>query len=428
MVELLIVAIMAALLLISAACSATETALFGLTQANRTALERHRPGAFRAATALMASPRGALITILVLNTTVNVGFFVLSSLLSARSESAAAAAGIALASLLAVILFGEVVPKLLANAHRVAFTAVLSPVLLGASRLLGPVRVALDSGLVGPLARVIVPSENPPALRSEELEALLEAASAEGLIERDDHRLLGDVVGLNQLRVRDVMTPRNDMAWVTEDADSDAILEAARSTTRTTLAVCAGSLDEGVIGLIKVREALGLIATRPGRPINVRSLAARPAFVPDRSRLDGLLGFLRDQKTDTAICVDEGGAVTGIVSLDDIVRALGFAPIGDSAQDHERIERLGPNQWIVSGRLPVHDWAELFGAGAGAKAIDRRASTVAGLVLVGLGRLPAVGDQVRIGRLSLRVESMAGRSIERVLVTLHEAAHAPNAA
>lgn len=426
MVELVLFALMAVLLMISGSCSATETALFGLSQADRTALQRHHPAAFAAATRVMARPRGALITILVLNTTVNVMFFVLSSILTARTHSPTLGIVIGVGSLFAVILLGEVVPKLLANAHRVAFTTFLAPLVLMASRALGPLLVILDSGIVGPLARLIVPREKPPALRTEELEALLEAASAEGLIGRDDHRLLGDVVGLNQLRVRDVMTPRSDMAWIDAKADADDIIEAARTAGRPMLAVCDGSPDAGILGFAKVREALGILATRPGKPLDLRKLSSRPNYVPDRSRLDRLLEFFRDQQTDMAICVDEVGAVTGMVGLDDVVRALGFAPIEGGPQEHERVERLGPSRWSVSGRLPVHDWAELFGAGAGAAAIDRRASTVAGLVLVGLGRLPTVGDEVHIGRLALRVQSMSGRSVERVLVTLMEAAPAPS--
>lgn len=427
MLDLILLGAMGALLIISGACSATETTLFGLTQADRTELERHHPAAFRAATRMMARPRGALISILVMNTTVNVMFFVISSVLSSRSESPLIAAAIGIGSLMSVIVLGEVVPKLLANAHRVAFTVVLAPLLLGASGVLRPLVVVLDSGVVGPLARVVVPRERPPALRTEELEALLEAASAEGLIERDDHRLLGDVVGLNQLRVRDAMTPRGDMPWLDVESGSEGIIEVARTATRPTIALCEGSPDNGVIGIVKVREAVAHASTKAARSINLRKLATEPVFVPDRARMDRLLEFFREHETDTAVCVDEMGAVTGIVVLDDVIRALGFAPVDGSAREHDRVERIGKNRWSVSGRLPVHDWAELFGAGTGAASIDRRASTVAGLVLVGLGRLPGVGDEVRIGRLSLRVESMSGRSVERVLVTLDEAADAPAA-
>lgn len=425
MVEIILIACMAVLLLVSGACSATETALFGLTQADRAALARDHPHAHRAAILLMKRPRGALITILVINTAANVAFFVLSSLLTARADSGLVAAAIGLASVTAALMIGEVVPKLLANGHRVVFTVVLAPLVLGASAALGPLRVILDSGVVGPLARVLVPREQPPALRTEELEALLEAAGAEGLIEREDHRLLGDVVALNQLRVRDVMTPRGDMPWVNASASASDIAEEARRARRPTLAICETSPDEGVLGLVKVREALGVAATRANRAWDLRQMLAAPAFVPDRSRMDRLLEFFRESRTDTAICVDESGAVTGMVSLDDVIRELGFAPIEGGSREHERVERVGRGQWIVSGRLPVHDWADLFGAGADAASIDRRASTVAGLVLVGLGRLPNEGDEVRIGRLLLRVQAMSGRSIERVLVTLTEGATTP---
>ncbi len=428
MVEAILFACMAVLLAVSGACSATETALFGLSHADRSSLALHHPRASRAALSAMARPRGTLITILVLNTAVNVTFFVLSSVLSARSDSAAIGAAIGIGSLLAVIVLGEVLPKLLANAHRVAFTVVLAPLVLIASRTLGPLRVLLDSVIVGPLARVIVPSERPPALRTDELESLLEACSAEGLIERDDHRLLADVVALNQLRVRDAMTPRGRMAWIAAESTNAELVEAARSHGLASLLVCEGTPDDGVVGIVKVREVLAPIArdgADPSRRADLRDAASPVPFVPDRSRLDRLLALFSERGVDTAVCVDETGSITGMVGLDDVVRALGLAPIEGGSREHERVERLGPNRWAVSGRLPVHDWADLFGAGTTASSLDRRASTVGGLVMAALGRLPVAGDEVRLGRLTLRVESMMGRAVERVVVTLMEAADAP---
>ena len=428
MLEAVLFACMAALLVVSGACSATETALFGLTHADRTTLASRYPRASRAALAAMSHPRGALITILVMNTTVNVTFFILSSLLSARSENAGVAAAIGLGSLLAVIVLGEVVPKLLANAHRVAFTVVLAPLVVAASRALGPLRILLDSVIVAPLARVVIPSERPPALRTEELEALLETASSEGLIERDDHRLLTDVVALNQLRVRDAMTPRGNMAWISAEAGNAAFLDAARAHRAPSLLVCDPTPDGSVLGVIKVREALAAIArdgVAKARPIDLRKAASAVPFVPDRARLDRVLALFNEKGVDTAVCVDETGAVTGIIALDDVVRALGLAPIEGGSRDHERVERVGPRQWAVSGRLPVHDWAALFGAGTGAASLDRRASTVGGLVVAALGRLPVAGDEVRIGRITLSVESTSGRTVERVIVTLTEGAETP---
>lgn len=428
MLELLFFIPMLAFLLVSALCSATETTLFGLTHADRVELERRHPVAFRAAVRVMAQPRGALITILVINTVANTAFFVLSSMLSARSESGLVATAIGVVSVSAALMLGEVVPKLLGNAHRVAFATLLAPLTLVAARTLGPLRVVLDSGLVGPLARVLVVREKPPPLRTEELAALLDSASSEGLIERDDHRLLADVVGLNQLRVRDVMTPRGDVAWIVLTGGVDAVIEAARTTRRSLLPVCETTPDDAVVGMLRVRAALGEWAQRPGRQTDLRRWMTPACFVPDRSRLDQLLEYFRSNRTDTAVCVDETGGVTGVVGIDDVVRALGLAPTEGRELEHDQVERVGPNQWSVSGRLPVHDWAALFGAGAGAAALDRRASTVAGLVILALGRMPREGDEARLGRLSLRVLAMAGRSVERVVVTLTEAADAPNAA
>lgn len=437
MFDLILLGIMAGLLVASGGCSATETTLFGLTHAERVQLRRQSPRVARRVERLMANPRSVLITILVLNTVVNVTFFALASLLTARQENALVGAAIGAGGLLAIILFGEVFPKLLANAHRLRFATVLVPLIAAANAWIGPLRVVIERMLVAPLARVLVPREVPPPLEASELAALLDVASREGLIELEDHRLLGDVIELGQLRVRDVMTPRNEVVWVDASSDVEVLGSIARSHGLRVVPVCEGSIDEGVIGLVSIRRALGAVETSGagtgsgtgaggvqgrGGVRTVREFLAPPRFVPDRARLDQLLKTFREQKSLTAVCVDESGAVTGLVDIDDIVRQLGLGTIEPGSEATEPVVKLGENQWRVSGRLRVHDWAQLFDAEREARTLDQRASTVAGLIALRLGRLPHEGDEATIGRLRLRVESMRGRSVDRVLVGFHEAA------
>lgn len=439
MFDLILMGIMAGLLVASGGCSATETTLFGLTHAERVQLRRQSPRVARRVERLMANPRSVLITILVLNTVVNVTFFALASLLTARQANAFIGAAIGAGGLLAIILFGEVFPKLLANAHRLRFATVLVPLVAAANTWIGPLRVVIERMLVAPLARVLVPREVPPPLEASELAALLDVASREGLIELEDHRLLGDVIELGQLRVRDVMTPRNEVVWVDASSDVEELASIARTHGLRVVPVCEGSIDEGVIGLVSIRRALGAVETAGvggglsagqgrGGARTVREFLAPPRFVPDRARLDQLLETFRDQKSLTAICVDESGAVTGLVDIDDIVRQLGLGTIEPGSETTEPVVKVGENQWRVSGRLRVHDWAQLFDAEREARTLDQRASTVAGLITLRLGRLPHEGDEATIGRLRLRVESMRGRSVDRVIVGFHEAAtDAPNA-
>lgn len=438
MFDLILTGLMALLLVGSGACSATETTLFGLTHAERVQLRKQSPRVAVRVDRLMANPRSVLITILVLNTATNVMFFALTSLLTARQENALVGAAFGVGGLLSIILFGEVFPKLLANAHRLRFTVLLVPLVSSANVWIGPLRVVIERVLVAPMARVLVPREDPPPLEASELASLLDVASHEGLIELEDHQLLGDVIELGQLRVRDVMTPRNEIIWIEATREVGELATIASETGLRVIPVCVGSIDDGVVGLVSIRRALGAVAAAGGefgegesgkearRP--VLEFMVQPRFVPDRARLDQLLATFRDQKSLTAICVDESGAVTGLVDIDDIVQQLGLGTIEPGGDEADPVVKLGENRWRVSGRLRVHDWAQLFDAEREARTLDRRASTVAGLIMLRLGRLPHVGDEAIIGRLVLRVESMRGRSVDRVLVIFDEAAHLAPAA
>jgi CBS domain containing-hemolysin-like protein len=171
-----------------------------------------------------------------------------------------------------------------------------------------------------------------------------------------------------------------------------------------------------VVGFASVQRALPVLSRLgSGARAALGPLVEPPRFVPERARLDQLLDFFRETRSDLALCVNEAGGITGIIALDDVIRYLVAASEGPHAEPHERVRLVGPGVWEVSGRLPVREWEEYFGFDEAAPA---RVSTVAGLMAARLGRVPRVGDQLTIRNLRLRVEQVSGRVIERVSVRL----------
>jgi putative hemolysin len=226
--------------------------------------------------------------------------------------------------------------------------------------------------------------------------------------------MLRHVIHFGELRVRDVMTPRTDLTWIDVAAPTQRVLEIWRRTGLTRIPVARGSLDHGLLGLLNVKTYV--LALARGASPRVEQHLEPPRYFPETTTLDRLLTHFRDAGTKIGVCVDEHGEIVGVISVRDLVQRL-ITELASEAGDasEPRPEQVGPGRWIVPGRFSVREWPEIFGLRT-----DPRVSTLAGLVVARLGRLPKVGDSVRIGNVRLEVLSVAGRVADRVLVGLEE--------
>jgi putative hemolysin len=317
------------------------------------------------------------------------------------------------------VVAGEVLPKSIAALHRDWTCRVLARPLLAWHRLAAPVR-RLAEGIVAPLTRLLRPAGRGEAepLTPEELSALLEVGGRTGALEEVEQRLLSDVVNLGEVRVKDVMTPRVSIQWLEAGGTTQDLLELTRETGIRKFPLCRGTMDEEhIVGFVSTQRALPLF-NKYGHAakLPLMPLVEPVRYVPERARLDQLLDHFRATGSDLALCVNEGGEITGMVDVDDVVRELVTVSVGGEAAPDEQVRMSGLGTWEVPGRLSIRDWAEFFDPGD--LNVDRRVSTVAGLIQARLGRVPQVGDSVSIRNLKLRVEMMKGRVVEKVSVSL----------
>ncbi|NUQ67102.1 MAG: HlyC/CorC family transporter [Phycisphaerales bacterium] len=418
--ELMFSLLMLPMLVGSAFCSATETALFSLRQEDRLRMRKIAPEAAGAVATLLVQPRPLLVMILVGNTAMNAAYFTLASVVTTLL-SGLWAAGFAVGSVLLLIALGEIVPKTLATGHRVLYCTLFARPLLTVYRIAAPVRYVAGDLIVTPLSRLFRPAgaaEHTP-LTVEELSSLLAMGAKQGVLESDEQRLLGEVVSLHTLRVRDVMTPRMRLAWIGSGATVADLLALCQRTGHTKFPVRADENEGPPTGFINAQRLLPALNRDPEvvRSQHLGRWIEPPRFVPERARLDQLLEHFRTTRSDISLCVSESGDVTGLVGMEDLVDELiaGGNDTGD--EGGAMVRTIAPGQWEVSGAMNVHDWSEIFGS-LGRRDGQARVSTVGGIIIAALGRLPRPGDEVERAGMRLRVLSMSGRSVGRVGVTL----------
>lgn len=400
------------LLALSGVCSGMETALFRLLRRDRERLGLLSPHAGRAADALLRDKGDVLVTILLLNMVTNVTYFVLVSVLSMAARSALASVVLSVGSLLAIILVGEVLAKLIAGAQRVRVVMLTAPTLLVVHRALTPIRAIITRGLVRPIIRLIHPGigDRPMAVTSEELRGVIGLGARTGVLEEGEQEILREVVEMSRRRVREIMTPRREIRVLDLRASREDAVAIARESGHGELPGVEGSLDKGVAGIVDLRRAFAQKAWDP------RAHMRACVYIPENIRLDRALEVLRGRGEHVALCVDEHGGLSGLLEIESIVEALAIPWSRGGARARDEIVSVGLGSWIVPGRLSVRDFREVFpGADRGEdEAIE--ATTLGGAIADLLDRLPREGDEVSFAGYRLRVRRVDGLVVREIEV------------
>ncbi len=410
---ILLSVVLPVLLMASGIVSGSETALFGLTQADRATLHKRAPSALACVEALLSKPRSLLTAILLANNLVNVLYFTLASVVIIGLEQRgnhAGAAGLGVGSLLAIVLIGEVIAKTSASSQRPTVCRFIAPFWLIVIQTLWPLWSGVDRFVMAPLTRLVTAkAARDDGVSPSDLGHLLTHTDGQDSIDTDEQRLLLDVFRLGTLRARDVMMPRVELDTLSIDTKQDQIVEYIREH-RT----------DQLLFLDKNEEPVGFLGTvqyLTKRPQRLRSILEAPMFVPEQTRLDALLSQLRKKGKERAAVVDERGELVGVVRVEDVVAEL-FDEASDPQSSGE-VQILGLGRFRAPGRMPAH--ALLHDFDPGFVRLENslgRVSTVGGVVLTLLGRLPDVGDSVQIGRLRLTVSKLQGRAIEWIEIEL----------
>jgi len=247
----------------------------------------------------------------------------------------------------------------------------------------------------------------------EEVQAYIDVGRKEGILEKEEEKLLLSIVDFGDTRVREVMTPRTDIAWVDAAASFSVLADLFVSTKYSRIPVARGTIDR-VIGIAHVKDTLGSI--RAGSSPPIASLAREAYFVPETKKVSELLREFQRRHLWMAIVVDEYGGVSGLVTVEDLLEEI-VGEISDEHEDErEGVTPAGENAWSVSGKQNVTMIAELFGRGPE----EEEFTTVGGYLAARLGHIPKNGETWFEYGLRFTVEDADRRRVHRVRIELVE--------
>jgi CBS domain containing-hemolysin-like protein len=308
------------------------------------------------------------------------------------------------------VVIGELVPKSLAIRRPLALTmALVGPLHFFYKCFRGVILVfnGTANWLLKTLFRIEPVSESEHIHSAEELALLVTQSGQSQEVTETEREILINALGLNELWVRDVMTPRNKVIILDADQPFEKTLEIALRSMHTRFPLVKGHLDNA-IGLIHIKDLFKLINEADPDLMRIRR---ELKIVPDTMPLDMLLKFFLREHAHLAMAVDEFGTPVGVVFLDNIMEEL----VGDIQDefDNERsaFTRLNPSEFVIEGTMTLND---LGGFVPELELDSGEVTTVGGYLTQQLGRFPQVGESLEVLGYQARVTSTDGRSVGQV--------------
>ena len=343
-------------------------------------------------------------------------------------DSAAGIALVIVTLLLALftIVFGELIPKSIALAHRERFAVALSgPVdLLG--RVLWPV-VALLTGVTGLVTRALgVRTQREASISTEELMLIVERGGEQGVLEAEEEQMIHAVIELGDRRLHEVMVPRIAIVALPASASYEDAVDAFVGQGHSRIPIFEHTIDE-VVGLLYAKDLLRFLKADAGERPALRTLLRTPLFVPESMSIDDLLHEFQRRKVHAAIVLDEYGGTAGLVTIEDLLEEI-VGEIQDEYDTEEPlVERLSDDEVRIDGRASIDDLGEAFETELELEDADEY-DTVGGLIFHRLGGVPRPGDVIAVEGLRLTVETTDGRRVGKVLVVRDRTADEARAA
>ena len=394
------------LLLMSAAFSGSETAFFALTATEREALRRGSAAA-RGAAGLIGRANDLLSAILLGNLVVNVAIGAVTTRICLREFGTPGLAVAVPAATILLLIVGEITPKLIALERRQQLVLVLQGPLRLWVAVTGPLVRTLTAGIEHLLRRLPWERTGSLPFTTAELQTACDLATSDGQLTETEGNFLARLLQLEDLDVRNVMTPRPDVVLLDRTWDRTRILATVERAgfNRYPVVEGGGAMPMGVF------HTKDLLTNRDRLPLQVE---LRPLlYAPETKDVAAVLAEMRAGAGHLAAVVDEHGDFTGVVTLADCLHAL-IGRVGDPGGGRPGVLAVGPSRWLVDGGLDLRQFHEEIGLELPPA---RDYVTVAGYVMASLGRIPARGDVVVVADAELSVVSMQGHRVESLLVT-----------
>ncbi len=406
------------LFLLSAFFSGSETALFSLSRIQLKKLENADNPSAKRVLKLLKKPRKLLITLLLGNTFVNMAISSIGTLLaieyagiSGMSVSLAVGIQVIITTVL-VLLFGEIIPKLIAISVASQIAPVLSYPIRLIQIILYPLVLAFEA-----FSKLVSKKHGPDKhleqrFTSEEFHKLIQSDSSGNSLEEHEKKMLVGLFRFREAEISEIYVPRVKVKAIEENGSLEQLKELIVESGYSRIPVFRNTIDD-IIGIVYVKDLL----IYPERK-TIKELIRPVWFVTENMKIQTLLNQFKSKKLQVAVVVDEYGGTSGIISLEDILEEI-VGEIHDE-YDHDEtpdVVKIDDKTYVISGTLNIRQFNQEFGVDIDPDEYDN----IAQFLLENFNHVPSIAETFDWNeRITFEVLDSDGKSIKRVQLSLHE--------
>ena len=311
------------------------------------------------------------------------------------------------------IIFGELVPKRIGQTHPESVARLVSRPMEWLS-LIGRPFVKLLTVCTNTTLKLLGIKDGPGrSVTEEEIAASLEEGLDAGVIEAQEHAMVRNVFRLDDRNVGSMMIPRAEIVWLEVAASTEEVLGLIGNEEHSRYPVCRGGLDD-VLGVISAQTLLQQVMK--GQAMALVDGLQPSVFVPETLSGMELLEHFRASSAQLVFVVDEYGEVQGMITVRDVLEAITGEFTTPTADDAWAVQRHD-GSWLFDGLIPVPELKDRLGLKELPEEDRGRYNTLAGMIMLLLGRLPETTDSVEWDHWRFEVVDLDGKRVDKVLAS-----------
>lgn len=403
--------VLAVLIAFSAFFSGTEVAMVRIPKSTVTQLLKQKAKGAKALQKFISNPSWMMSSVNLGNNLVNVAASVFATSIAIRTLGNEGLGIVVGVMTFMILVFGEISPKIYANANSTKIALRCAPVLLIFSYSLWPV-VKFFEIITKTIIKLTGSSYHPPPITEEEIKGIVAQGLADKILEKEESELVHSALEFDDTVIRTVMTPRTKMFTLPAKMLLFDALPLISENLHSRIPIF-GETHDDIIGFVHVRDILTHLEN-DNKMITLEQVSRKPVFASQEKMVSSLLKEMKGRKTHMAIVVDEHGGVEGLVTLEDLIEEI-VGDIEDETDDTppKEFDSVDKDTIITNGEIKIERINEIFKSELPEG--DDYAS-LNGLLHEKLQDIPREGDKLEIDNIRIVVEKVTKNIPEKIRI------------
>ena len=310
------------------------------------------------------------------------------------------------------LIVGELVPKSIALSNPERYATLLSPVMILLTKVSYPF-VWLLSISTRLLNKLIGLKNEERSMTEEEIKMILHQGSQQGVIDKEETEMIRDVFRFSDKRANELMTHRRDIIVFHPSSTQEEVLQTIEKEHFSKYLLIDRQKDE-IVGIVSVKDIILMIGS--DKPFNLREIARPPLFIPESLYANKVLELFKKNKNKFGVVVNEYGSTEGIITLHDLTESIFGDILEENETEEEEIVTRQDGSMLVEASMNIGDFMEEMGISSYEDIESEDFTTLGGLTMFLIGRIPKAGDIFTYKNLQFEVVDMDRGRVDKLLV------------